>query len=361
MLPDPSGGFSPCDDGNAEFIEIFNPGAAPVSLVDAELTDDGNQFTLTSAVSVPAGGYTVVARERAAYVACWGESAALHPEGYGFGLSNGGETLTLSLDGALQDTRTYGASNVLDGVSFQRDANGTSLCFSRTFAASGLVGTPGAANTDCQLLPLASSVAPGAFYDGSRTVGDRLRVQGLVVTAVDGTDGFFAQAPTGTSDAALYVVLADQGAAPAVGSTVDVTGWYRTLSPGSTLYAQPRLDASFFGDVISTGTGASLPAPVALGADAFSLTAGDYVAMRVTVSNSLGDLTVDAIDGGRVTLTDGFAPFVVDDTLYDWLGDVGTLSVGDTVTSVTGVVAYDDDTWLLVPTGAADIVGYTDL
>ena len=114
--------YHPADTEEAEFVELLNIGTTPVVLYDAtnktpwRFTDDpdnpGIDFLLPSdpPVTLPAGGYLVVARDPALLRSQYSIPASVPVLAWGVGrLANGMETIQLSkpADGNDQDDRSW--------------------------------------------------------------------------------------------------------------------------------------------------------------------------------------------------------------------------------------------------------------
>ena len=101
------------EDTSLEFIELHNPGLADVDVEGWAITS-GVDFTLPAGASIPAGGFLVVAADVAAFQAAHPSVTNVHgPWAAGSGLSDKGETITLSQPGA-----TPGAWTTVDSVSY---------------------------------------------------------------------------------------------------------------------------------------------------------------------------------------------------------------------------------------------------
>ncbi len=98
--------YSPADRTKAiEFVELHNPGAAAVNMGGWRL-EDGVTFSVPGGVTIPAGGYFVIAENASAFQTQFGFA----PGGvFTGGLSSDGERLQLRNSvGALVDQVTYG-------------------------------------------------------------------------------------------------------------------------------------------------------------------------------------------------------------------------------------------------------------
>jgi predicted extracellular nuclease len=112
-----------------------------------------------------------------------------------------------------------------------------------------------------------------------------------------------------------------------------------------------------------TGT-ASVPTPVdlTLGDLLLATTAEPYESMlvRITDPSGLNVTTNPNINHEfRVQVGGAGAELIVDDHYFDLTGFHG-VNVGDTMTSLTGVVHYEGTSYKLGPTTSADAAGWVD-
>lgn len=236
--------YHPPEDGH-DFLELHNPGDEGVDLGGACFTV-GIGGCFAPGTTLPAGGYLVAAEEPGGYATAFpgAPAAALDFTG---GLSNGGETVTLSLGGTVLDTVTYSDSSPWPA---SPDGDGPSLELTdplgdndvaTAWAASDPAPTPGAPNTrvgqgpaptidDVVVGPTAAGapVTITAAVDGATTVQLEVVIgfgePSLIAMADDGTRGDGA-ADDGTYGAAVpgqpantlvrYRVLASSGDATA--------------------------------------------------------------------------------------------------------------------------------------------------
>ncbi len=158
-------------DGDGEWIEIYNPGAADIDLegfmIADEVTVTGHVILADGkGVIVPAGDYVVLASNvsktnNGGVVAAYGWS--------GFGLNNGGDTIALmNPDGSVIDTFNYssgaqgwpkGASGVamhLNSSKLNATDNdvGANWCLATATYGKGDKGTPGSPNVGCVTTPV---------------------------------------------------------------------------------------------------------------------------------------------------------------------------------------------------------------
>ena len=104
--------YNPADSdpggGDAEFIQLFNPGTGPLDVTGYTVDDGGSGDAGTTATlsgSIPAGGYVILTRDGFDAVARWGVT----PLGtVGFGLGGGGDTITVrDASGNIVDEVVY--------------------------------------------------------------------------------------------------------------------------------------------------------------------------------------------------------------------------------------------------------------
>ena len=95
------------DDGDAEFIELHNPGTSPLDVTGYTVDDAGSapDETVTLSGSIPGGGYVIITRTGFDAVARWGVAPFATVD---FGLSGGGDTITIrDAGGAIVDEVVY--------------------------------------------------------------------------------------------------------------------------------------------------------------------------------------------------------------------------------------------------------------
>ncbi|MGK0186405.1 MAG: hypothetical protein ACI9R3_002188 [Verrucomicrobiales bacterium] len=86
--------FNPSDSADAEFIELMNIGSGSLDISGVTFTD-GIDFTFANGTIINGGGHILIARQRAAFEARYGNSLPLVGEYAPDALSNGGETIEL--------------------------------------------------------------------------------------------------------------------------------------------------------------------------------------------------------------------------------------------------------------------------
>lgn len=178
----------PSDTDREEFIELTNLSASPLDLSNcrfAETGQGGIAYTFPPETQLPVGGRILVVRDRAAYLAAYGNLNQAAPNQWdaASALSNAGETLTLyAADGTLIFSFAY--NDNLD------PADGGGATMVRVFSP---------ASPDPNSYLWRTSTAPGGNPGGS----DAVIVPGDPLADADG-DGFAAwvEAALGTSDTA---------------------------------------------------------------------------------------------------------------------------------------------------------------
>lgn len=100
-----------------EYIELHNPTAAAVDVSGWAITS-GTSFTFSPGVTIPAGGYRVVAANPSLLESAFGISGVLGPWGAGSTLANGGEKITLSKPGA-----SAGSFDEVDSVRYASEGD----------------------------------------------------------------------------------------------------------------------------------------------------------------------------------------------------------------------------------------------
>lgn len=139
-------------DTQGEWIELYNPGPAPLDLGGCELSDGPDPGAGLGALVAAAGGYLTLARR--------GMPGFVPDAVLSFSLRNGSDVMVLRCDGVVIDSVAYapelgfsvaaGVSNQLDPGSFDAAENdaGSAWCAGSTPYAGDL-GTPGAPNLPC--------------------------------------------------------------------------------------------------------------------------------------------------------------------------------------------------------------------
>lgn len=205
--------YHPPDGEDLEWIELFNPMTLDMDLSGWAL-EGGVDFAFAMGVTMPAGGYLVVAADPAALEEATGFGDALGPwEGQ---LANGGERLEVrNVTGRLMDTVAYGDD---DPWPVGPDGSGFTLAKAHPEAASDRAehwlasaepgGTPGAPNRLDPLLnpPVAPTVllneiaAAGTapFWVELLGVGAQ-DLEGLVLVSAKGDESALPERTTSAS------------------------------------------------------------------------------------------------------------------------------------------------------------------
>lgn len=239
------------------------------------------------------------------------------------------------------------------------------------------VVTPPDTALDTDVGPLTADVEKlrsGIYTVGTIGMPNYLTFAGGVVTAVrfrsnpPATNAVAVQWPAFSSKGGLYVWLSNAQTLPAIGDVIDFTGNYVEdpnggLVPNSTL-ATIRIEPSNTNANWSTTGTAALPAPVDLtvGDLLLATTAEPYESMLVRITDPAGlNVTTNPNSNHefRVQVGGAGAEIIVDDHYFD-LTNVHGVNVGDTMTSLTGVVHYEGTSYKLGPTTAADAAGWVD-
>lgn len=192
----------------------------------------------------------------------------------------------------------------------------------------------------------------GAIQRGTHTVGDRLRVTGLVA----GTEvhhGFYLLTAAGGQYSGIWIYLENiSGTGVAEGDQVQVTGEYSEYDPGGWGGTLTELIVRDLADVSVLSSGNTLPAPTELTTTNLSSAsfAEAYEGALVKVRNPAVTATQTSADEFEID-----ALLTVDDFYYT----PSTLRVGDTFTSITGIVNYFAGEYKLAPRYAGDLVGQT--
>ncbi len=142
-------------DSTGEYFEVFNPGTAAIDLEGAVVSDTGsNSFTVSSSLTVPAGGWATFGRSASA-----GDGRIDYVYGSSMSLANSADQIIIELDGVELDRVEYdtgfpttaGKSMQLDSALLDEIANddAQSWCSSDMVLSDGDSGTPGTVNDSC--------------------------------------------------------------------------------------------------------------------------------------------------------------------------------------------------------------------
>jgi predicted extracellular nuclease len=284
-----------------DFIELFNPGSAAVSLDGASVqyaSSTGTSWQVTAlSGSIPAQGYYLVQQGAGS----GGSEDLPSPDAIGtIGMSgsNGKVALvgsTTALSGACP---LGGAANIADFVGYGSancfEGSGATSALSNTTAALRLgdgctdtnvnsadftTGVPAPRNSasaikDCDAPPPPVVVVPISSVQGTGNIspllGEVATVEGIVTARK--SNGYFVQTPDAEVDAdpttseGLFVFTTSAGAPAAaqIGNRVQVTGTVAEFTPSSAPN-QLSLGQLTFATTTLIDTGNALPAPVLLG------------------------------------------------------------------------------------------------
>lgn len=225
------------------------------------------------------------------------------------------------------------------------------------------LGTDGGPDPDTGVLGDAGMVDIDIrdLQNGSIATGSSVRVAGVVVTAITTVSAtrilFAVQEPTGPKAYSGIMVSISPlpSTIPAIGDLVNVTGTLGERESGGV--TRTNIDPATV-EVVGTGT---VPEPEALTeADvAFTAAMPERTEQWEGVLVSVASVVVSALDVPNDEFiiyddpTDGVLH--VDNRFFEY-----TLpAVGDTYTSITGVVDHQFGTPRLLPRSAGDLVGYT--
>jgi hypothetical protein len=200
--------------------------------------------------------------------------------------------------------------------------------------------------------------------------GTYVRATG-VVTAVR-SNGFAFQASGAGANRGLWAFTGAQ-AEPAVGDVVSVTGSYELYDNNGTLTAP--LDtlseinvATLGGFWQKTGT-ATLPTPILVDVgtllDPATREAHECMLLELIDAFPLTVLTDPAAPGAfrEFFVGDAFGTdqFEIDNEFFDLAASIPTFGLGDSFTTITGVLFFSFDEHKLAPRSANDAAGYADV
>ncbi len=216
VMPDPNA----VSDDRGEWFEVHNWGDGAANLQGWRIASGNDAVhTISGSVSIPAGGYVVLARN-ATRKQNGGINGA-YPYGTGLTLANGADWLALrDAAGATVDSVAWSAApvgatrGVSDPSAPHSAANGTNWTTATSTYGSGDRGTPGARNdayaapvTSVSVTPASSDAAPGGTVQLSAA----------------------ASTPTGTAVSTSFTWSTSD---PAV-ATVDAAGLATAVGPGT--------------------------------------------------------------------------------------------------------------------------------
>jgi hypothetical protein len=193
------------EDTSQEYIEIYNPDAAPADLSGWAFTS-GVSYTFPAATMLPAGGYLVIAANPTAVATTHSITGVLGPWAEGASLSNKGEKITLSKPGL-----PAGSWTTVDKVNYNTEGDWGTRVFVNTATgwdwAQGTATITAAAATDT----ITTSATHGL------KVGDRVRfvTAGALPTGLLAGNIYYVKTAT---TATSFTVATTSG-----GTVVDIT------------------------------------------------------------------------------------------------------------------------------------------
>ncbi|MEZ5092128.1 lamin tail domain-containing protein [Nocardioides sp.] len=224
---------------DTEYVELYNPTDQAIDL--SGWTLDGVGLTIQSGTVVLPGGRVVFVADDTAFRSVYNPGTVLIGGEFSGGLSDSGETLTLSQGSRVVDTVTYSPSAPWPtaaaggGASLELLDPGLDNDVAASWAASSGAGTPGLANSKVAPADTTDPVAPAA------TTADAVR-NGVAVSWSAGSDDRAVQryrvlrdgAPIATVDAELlrYVDRSVPAGTPHVYSVQSVDGAGNQSPPG---------------------------------------------------------------------------------------------------------------------------------
>ncbi|MCB9680006.1 MAG: hypothetical protein H6733_00915 [Alphaproteobacteria bacterium] len=368
-----------CSDNDGEYFEILVAAQVRVDLGGLQMSDRSGTDTLSGSWPVQQGDRLVVALSNTGIVGCYGVNGAID---WSRSLNNsGGDAVTIANASGTIDTVDYGSWTLQAGVSFERDDDDPAIwCDAdQPIAATADLGSPGMPNGSCFAVDTdldsdTDTDLPGplmAIADvrgGAVATGSLVTVDGVVV-AVSPTKGFALQDPMSATYGGIFVYDGG-GTQPALGDRVRATGRYAEYD-GSTEHGAPGVSLA---EVITLGTAGggftvvgpgSVPTATVVDLATFATDADLYESMRVELVDTdvLEVLTDPAASFGEfdVAVTGTVAPSArIDNEFMDLASQLATFSVGDTFTSLRGVVYYSFGTAKVGPVELVDGVGYVD-
>ena len=265
------GVFNFSDD---EFVEILNTGSDPISIAGWTLSDASSLRHTFAAGTTLAGGQAIVVfgGDTVGPFGTYGNSLAVVADDGSLGLSNGGDTVSLS-DGTQTIDRITYDGDVAEDQSIARNPNGNGVVVTAQEASNfAFVATPGRSNTDNSNFDIGANV--------------------LVIESGGSTN--VAESGT-TSDSFTFAL----GSAPSAPVTVDLSLLTGEVTLDTT---QLTFTASNF-DTPQTVTVTAIDDSVIEGNHtdtiSFALTSGDASYNGLTVS----DVTVNITDDDTMTTT----------------------------------------------------------
>lgn len=321
--------YNPCSDigsdSGYEFIELYNNGANDLSLEDWQMDEEESVFGMTSytfpAITIPAGGYLVVAANATNYDGTMGLTLGVNLLDWNVSLSNIADEIVLyDCDGNLIDAVFYNDDGI-DSGGFPECADGDNdFCATLALPTSNYTadnnvntnwqvqtngGSPGSANTTmtCDgMVPCSITVNSEeiSICDNNGTpddVTDDTFTIIVTATVANGSSSYTVNDGTNTSAATASGTSVVLGPYPADGSTtVNLT--YSDASDTACSFSSPAL-----GPVEAC----SVPAPCSIAIDS----------EVVSVCNNSGTPTDPADDTFTITVTatvtNGSGSYIVSD------------------------------------------------
>ncbi len=323
VMQNPSAVF----DSVGEWFEITNVSAAAIDLNGWTIADnDSDSHVITSSVVVAPGGRVVLGNNTD--TGTNGGATVDYSYGGSFFLSNGADELVLSDTGAVEIDRIEwdggatwpdpnGASMNLDPSSTNTVANdlGANWCTATAPYGLGDSGTPGTANTSCDVPTPAATIHEVQGSGDSVAITTPVIVQAVVTSLFerdDVLDGFFIQEEDGDADAdattseGIFVFC--RGNCPiglATGDLVTVEGTPTDFFGMSQISGSITVDSS--DNPLPTAT------PITLPAAASTTAPGTFEATEGMIVTFPGALAVSEYFQlarfGQVTLTESARPF----------------------------------------------------
>ena len=269
---------SAVSDSNGEWFELHNAGGTGVDINGWKIKDDSSTsethtISKQGGLTIPAGGYIVLAEEGASAT-----NGGITPD-YDYAtinLGNGTDGLILTDGSDVEQDRVIwdngstfpdpnGASMALKAPDLDNSV-GANWCEATTAYGSGDKGTPGAAN-DCPAAPTVPDPITAEIFEIQAAAAESPQALGMATTndnvvTVVGAGGFFIQTPTARSDGNVDtsdgIFVVHTGSPPvAVGDMVDVVGTVEEF------FGFTRIDATTSGGSVTIdSSNAALPDPV---------------------------------------------------------------------------------------------------
>ncbi len=190
--------------------------------------------------------------------------------------------------------------------------------------------------------------------NGVDVFGDVVTIDGVVAGSEANYGFFVVDGKSGPYHGVFVYVGSSIDAGVIEGDSVTITGTVEEYQGSGSSNTITEVAVSDAADITINGSGNDLPAPnVVTTAEITDSTNGEpWEACLVQVEN----VTVSAVglSGNEYSIDDGAK---VDDMLWD----SGLIYVGDTMTSLTGLLYYSSDSFKLEPRYESDIQGYVSV